>query len=796
MRDEKKTRKQLIEELSELRRQNAELRGSCGDSGAVEALRNSELRLNQAQHIAHIGDWDWDVATNKVCWSDELYRIYGYQPCEISPDYALIVDTMHPDSRGEFLEAIAAALEGERPFEMDYTFFRKDGSGAALHTIGKVLYDSEGNAQRMVGIVQDITQPKRAQEALRESEEKFRGIFDNANDGILITDISTKKFTLANRTICRMIGYSMEEMLSLSVENIHPAEELPGIIAEFDKQMKGEKAVARNLPVLRKDGSVFYADIGTTKMTIGGEQCAIGIFRDITDRMKMEEAVRSSREFIESILNTVDEAFIVIDREYRIVMANSAYGSQENMPVPDIIGRHCFEISHRGDRPCHEHGEECAVRHSFENGEPYACVHRHYNRGGGVIYVETKSYPLKDTSGAVTSAIEVIKNITDKHLLEEQLLRTQKLEAVGLLAGGIAHDFNNLLQGVFGSISLAKMFPDSEGKAARMLEGAETALTQARNLTRQLLTFSKGGEPVKKTISLPAVIHNSVKFALSGSNVNYVCSIDDDLRLVEADEGQINQVMHNIVINASEAMPEGGTIRILVRNVQLDAKSGLPLAKGNYVRIAIEDQGTGIPDSHLSRIFDPYFTTKRKGSGLGLTTSYSIIKKHGGLLDARSQLGAGSTFFIYLPASEELLPQEKGQDRGLCLGKGRILVMDDEEVVRTVASHMLEGLGYDVDLAENGEEAIERYSDAMDKRRPFDAVILDLTVRGGMGGRETIKKMLEIDPEVRAVVSSGYSADAVAADYSHYGFRAVLTKPYELEDLGSILHSLTHGKNK
>jgi PAS domain S-box-containing protein len=793
MRDEEKTKRQLIEELVELRQQNATLKKSRCDDRPENLLRISELRLNEAQHIAHIGDWEWDIATNEVCWSDELYRIYGYKPLEISPDYGLIVGAMHPHSKQEFLEAIAAALKGQRPFEMDYTFFRKDGSVAVLHTIGKVLCDADGNAKRMVGTVQDITEQQRAQEALRESEEKFRSIFDKANDGILIADVSTKKFTVANKTICEMLGYSMAEIMNLSIRDIHPGEELPRVLAEFDMQPRGEKAVAGNVPVLRRDGSVFYADIGTTTITLGGERFAIGIFHDITERRKMEEALRNSREFIGSILDTVDDAFIVVDKHYTIVLANSAYSTQESMPVRDIIGRHCFEISHKSDKPCFERGEECAVRHSFEKGEPHACVHRHYNKDGGIIYVETKSYPLKDASGGVISAIEVIKNITDKHLLEEQLLRTQKLEAVGLLAGGIAHDFNNLLQGVFGSISLARMFSEKEGRVSEMLEGAEAALNQARNLTKQLLTFSKGGEPVKRVISLSSVIHNAVKFALSGSNVNYRLSLDDDLRPVEADEGQINQVMHNIVLNAGEAMPDGGTINIEVRNVTLDAKSSLPLSKGSYVQIAIGDSGTGIPDSHLSRIFDPYFTTKRKGSGLGLTTSYSIIKKHGGLLDVKSQLGLGSIFFIYLPASEEetLLP-EKARGEDVLTGRGRILVMDDEEVVRTVACHMIEGLGYEVDPAENGEQAVGKYSDAMKTGRPFDAVILDLTVRGGMGGRETIKRMVEMDPAVRAIVSSGYSADTIAADYKNYGFKAVLVKPYELEELGRVLHSLTH----
>jgi two-component system cell cycle sensor histidine kinase/response regulator CckA len=760
-----------------------------------EALRISEARFNEAQHIAHIGNWEWDTLTNNVYWSDELYRIYGYQPHEISPDYGLIVAAMHPDSRQEFLEAIAAALKGQRPFEMDYTFFRKDGSEAVLHTIGKVLYDSEG-AERMAGTVQDITEHKRAQEAMRESEEKFRSIFDKANDGILIADISTKKFTLANRKICDMLGYPMEEMLNLSIEDIHPPVDLPRVLAEFDKQTKGETAVAANLPVMRRDGSIFYADIGTTIITLKGERCAIGIFHDITQRMKMEEALRSSRAFIENVLDTVDEAFIVIDKDYRIIMANNAYGKQENLPVRDIVGRRCFEISHGSDKPCYERGEECVVRHSFEEGQPHACIHKHYNNGGDVIYVETKSYPLRDVSGMVTSVIEVIKNITDKHLLEEQLLRTQKLEAVGLLAGGIAHDFNNLLQGVFGSISVAKMISDKEGKVSEMLEGAEAALHQARNLTKQLLTFSKGGEPVKRVVALPSVIHSAVKFALSGSNVNYIASIDDNLRLVEADEGQINQVMHNIVLNAVEAMPDGGTIRIAVKNVTVDGQSSLSLRKGDYVQIAIEDSGTGIPDSHISRIFDPYFTTKRKGSGLGLTTSYSIVKKHDGLMDVESHLGRGSTFFIYLPASgERLLSQAQEQQKALLPGKGRILVMDDEEVVRTIAGLMVEGLGYEVDLAKNGEEATEKYSDALKAGHPFDAVILDLTVRCGMGGRETIRKMAEMDSEVLAIVSSGYSADTIVADYRQYGFKAVLSKPYAIEELGRVLHSLIKTEN-
>jgi nitrogen-specific signal transduction histidine kinase/CheY-like chemotaxis protein len=409
--------------------------------------------------------------------------------------------------------------------------------------------------------------------------------------------------------------------------------------------------------------------------------------------------------------------------------------------------------------------------------------------------VETKAFPLKDAAGNVTSAIEVINNMTDKHLLEEQILRTQKLEAVGLLAGGLAHDFNNLLQGVFGNISMAKMFSDKGGKAYAMLEGAETALYQATNLTKQLLTFSKGGEPVKRVIDLPSLVDNAVKFSLSGSNVNYRSAVDDRLWPVEADDGQINQVIHNIVLNACEAMPDGGTVAIEMQNVTINEKNSLPLKQGKYVQLDIKDSGTGISASHLPKIFDPYFTTKKKGSGLGLATSYSIVTKHGGMITASSQLGVGSVFSIYLPASGKSIVPAEVQAGGLLTGKGRILIMDDEEIVRSVAGHMIESLGYEVDFSENGEQAIEKYSAAKRSNRPFNAVILDLTVRGGMGGKEAVGRLAEIDPEVRAIVSSGYSADDIISNYREYGFQEVLSKPYQIDVLGRVLYNLLHREN-
>lgn len=516
----------------------------------------------------------------------------------------------------------------------------------------------------------------------------------------------------------------------------------------------------------------------------------IELVRDITERKTVEDSLRQSEQFVRNILDTVDEGFIVIARDYRILTANKAYCSQVGGCDETVIGRKCHEVSHRSARPCYDDGEQCAVRKVFETGQPSSALHRHTDTKGALLYVETKAFPLKDASGAVNSVIETINNITEKHLLEEERLKTQKLEAIGTLAGGIAHDFNNLLQGVFGYISMARMTLADRDRALAMLDQAEQALHLSVNLTTQLLTFSKGGKPRKKIIMPRPVIENAAKFALSGSSADLSLSFDEDLWAVDADEGQLGQVIQNIVLNADQAMPEGGAVDVAARNIKGPVKDHPQLPDGNYVGISIRDSGIGIPEQYLQKIFDPYFTTKEKGSGLGLATSYSIIRNHGGLIDVISRPGGGSTFSIYLPAvAMESRVREIRADSPAAR-KGKILVMDDEIIILNIAREMIRALGHEVALTENGEAAIEEYLAAIEAGKPFDVVILDLTIRGGMGGREALQRLLAIDPGVRAVVSSGYSGDAVVSDHKKYGFKARLTKPYKIEGLRDTLNIL------
>jgi len=373
---------------------------------------------------------------------------------------------------------------------------------------------------------------------------------------------------------------------------------------------------------------------------------------------------------------------------------------------------------------------------------------------------------------------ELRDEIVKREKMEGELHRAQKLESIGLLAGGIAHDFNNLLTGIISNLSLARMFIKPEERIFKYLSESEKASFRAHDLTLQLLTFSKGGAPVKKVSEIGQIIRDSASFALRGSNIRCDYAISPGLWAAELDEGQISQVINNLIINADQAMPNGGLISVSGDNVTLDSKDALPLVPGNYIRLAIADSGIGIPRDLIPKIFDPYFTTKQKGSGLGLATSYSIIQKHNGLLTVDSVVGGGTTFSIYLPATGNEAPHREFVHEELCAGRGRILVMDDEEMVRSAAGEILEFAGYEVEFANDGAEAINLYRQGKQSGTSFDAVIMDLTVPGAMGGKEAVTELHAIDPDVRAIVSSGYSNDPVVADYIQYGFCGVISKPY------------------
>ena len=392
----------------------------------------------------------------------------------------------------------------------------------------------------------------------------------------------------------------------------------------------------------------------------------------------------------------------------------------------------------------------------------------------------------------------LLKRFSEKNILEEELLRLKKLESVGVLAGGIAHDFNNLLTAISGNVSLAKMYLSANDKAYSFLEKVEHVSIRASDLTRQLVALSREGDPIKRPAVIDDLIKKAALFSLSGSNVRCEFTVSLALLPVLCDEGQIRQVIHNMVLNARDAMTGGGLVTISATNTDVIGSQGLLLPEGDYVAITITDRGVGIPEQTMLRIFEPYFTTKetcnQKKLGLGLSICYSIIQAHGGHITVRSKPGEGTTFIIYLPVAKSKKTTGQNSVDVPPTGSARVLIMDDEDAVRTIAVEMLQHMGCEVESAGDGTEAIGLFKKALQTGAPFDVVILDLTVAGGMGGEETIKKLVEIDPKVKAIVSSGYSNVRVMSDYSSFGFRGVLAKPFNIFDLGKSVFSLKNAE--
>jgi PAS domain S-box-containing protein len=405
-------------------------------------------------------------------------------------------------------------------------------------------------------------------------------------------------------------------------------------------------------------------------------------------------------------------------------------------------------------------------------------------RDGTRRNISDSGSPINNPDNEIIGAVLVFRDITEEKRIEAELLKIKKLESVGVLAGGIAHDFNNILVAILGNVSLARQRLKNSEDADALLENTEKAALRAKNLTSQLLTFSRGGEPVLETASLESMIKESAEFVLRGSNVKITWDIPVDLWLVNIDSSQIGQVVQNIVLNARQAMLEEGEVKITCRNCQ-NCGTGKKDVRGRCVRVIISDNGVGISDDVLPKIFDPYFTTKEDGSGLGLAICHSIINKHGGNIHVDSSPGSGTTFTLQLQVSKEQkidqLPVSSPSISGT--GKARILIMDDDQMIRELSRQMLEYLGHYVVTSKDGREALEIYAEAMRNNQPFDLIMMDLTIPGGMGGKKTIKELLKIDPEACAIVSSGYSHDPVMADYTKYGFKAVVVKPYQIDDL-------------
>ncbi|MDD5307962.1 MAG: PAS domain-containing protein [Deltaproteobacteria bacterium] len=498
---------------------------------------------------------------------------------------------------------------------------------------------------------------------------------------------------------------------------------------------------------------------------------------------RSEMAVLAEKERLyRSLVESAEDVIFVVDRDGRVKYANPFAARWLGRTGDSIVGRTVPELF----PPSVSARQTANLRKVFDTGESLH-VTAITALDSRETWLESWLIPSRNGAGEVVAVIGMSRDVTARQRALEEAAKAQRLEALGVLAGGIAHDFNNILSAIMGNISLAKLRLRGDPAALERLDEAERACPRARDLTRHLLTFAKGGAPQKTVVSIRRLLDDSAEFALSGSTCNVAMDIETDLLPAEVDGSQISQVVQNLVINAAQAMPRGGTILVSARNAVVEPGGPLPLAPGRYVEVAVTDFGQGIAPEHLARIFDPYFTTKEHGTGLGLATTYSIIKRHDGHVLAESRPGAGTTFRFFLPATDREPTGSVRTEPQRAMGGGRILFMDDERSLRDVAAEMLRDMGYEVTCARDGAEAACRYAEARKEGRPFAVAILDLTVQGGMGGREAGASILEIDPSARIIVSSGYSEDPIMSEYRSHRFYGAVAKPYGFSDLADVI---------
>lgn len=618
--------------------------------------------------------------------------------------------------------------------------------------------------------------------------EKFSKAFYLSPIMMSITTLDDGRFIEINDSFASFLGFQREELIGQTTVGLnlwaHPEERQKVVNMLKSPGSSG----TMEIELRRKDIKMIVGHFTFKLFQLGEKKYILATVTDITKHKETEKMFLESEHRYRSLVELLPVAMLVHSEGKIVFINDEAVTLLGGTSARDFTGKPILDFVHPD---YHEVGRQ-RIQDIYEKRRDAELLEEKFVRlDGGVIDVEVAArivgYQGKPASQAV------IIDITERKRIEEELQKVRKLESVGLLAGGIAHDFNNILTAIMGNITLSLLKLPQSSKVHALLKSAEKAVLRASDLTQQLLTFSKGGYPVKEDASIKELVMESANFVLRGSNVSCSSSFADDLLLLEVDKGQISQVIQNLILNAVQAMPEGGVVEVTVENAALKSGEISLLPPGEYIKIAFKDYGIGINKRHLQKIFDPYFTTKKKGSGLGLSIVYSIVKKHNGTITVESEPGKGTVFTVYLPASEkkEMLPPDARQEEDLPgRGSGAVLIMDDDPAVRKIGTLMLESLGYTVTCVEDGKEALELYKKAKQVGHPFDVVIMDLTVPGGMGGEKAVKELTAFDPEAKVVVVSGYSNDPVMANYKKYGFSGMLPKPIVLEDLHKLLNQL------
>jgi PAS domain S-box-containing protein len=746
---------------------------------AEEKLQRSEAKFRTIVENSFEGIAFCD-ATGKVFYRSPTYvKIDGY--CDEERIGHSGFEKVHPDDLNKVKTLWRQIMQSPRMhIRSEFRTPHKDGTWRWLEAIAVNMLD-DLCIQAIVITSRDVTARKRAEESLRESENRYRQLFESLPIGIGISDMQGRVLS-SNPAMQLITGYDSESWNEVK---------LPDTFKNIDERNKLIDVIQKNgfvreweARLLRKNGEAYIALLNIDLIELNGEKVFLTNVQDITERKKAEEQLVKTSERLS--LATTSGRLGVWDWDLR----NNTMVWDDRMIELYGITRNTFPGTidawsnglHTDDRQRATEESNLALAGKKDFNTSFRVVHP----DGTVKHIKADGMVIRAPDGSAIRMIGINRDISESVKIDEALRNAQKLESLGILAGGIAHDFNNLLGGIYGYIDLAGESAKSK-KVSLYLSKAMNTIERSRGLTRQLLTFAKGGAPVMAIGPLFPHIQETAQFALSGSNAACTFDIAQDLWPCDFDKNQIGQVVDNIIINAVQAMPDGGVITLSAENVTFCKDRHATLGPGDYIRISFTDHGIGIPQEILPRIFDPFYTTKASGHGLGLATCYSIIKRHGGAIDVESEPGKGTAFHVFLPAATGGDVAENGKTAPPFKGKGCFVVMDDEEVMRETIGGMLESLGYSVIYAKDGDEAIDAFS--AKAKRQIAGAIFDLTVPGGAGGKEAIVEVRKLYPDIPVFVASGYADDPVMADPTKHGFTASICKPFRKADLAEMLRN-------
>ena len=701
----------------------------------------------------------------------------------------------------ELIRAVQQAITGIETNE--FSFYEARSSAAARQQVWRMIGLSALAALAVALLISSNSYSfvlvRRQLSKLSDAEMRIRTIIEGILDGMITVD-EPGTIRSMNRAAEKMFGCVKNEMIGHNFTKLVPkayATELDSepTLTAWNDFAKRTGTTALAVGQTRRN-TTFPIEISLSEMVLDGKTLYVAMIRDVTERKRFEQEIASEKENLAVTLRSIGDGVITTDVQGKIIMINNAAETLTGWSSAEAVGqplKTVFKISI--DLAAQARAQRDGYRteaHSILLSLPDSATL--ISRDSSERLVEQVASPIRDNKNEVAGVVLVFRDITERQRSEGERRKAEALEQLGLLAGGIAHDFNNLLTAIIGNISLASLLLPPNNEMTGRLNDAKNASLRARDLAQQLLTFARGGSPIKKMASIGRLIQDTVSFSLRGSHSRSEFALGADLWQAEIDAGQISQVIANLVVNADQAMPSGGTLHVSCENYRHSNINGsssvIDLPPGNYVRVSITDEGVGIPERYLKRIFDPYFTTKPKGNGLGLASTYSIIKNHQGLITVQSEINVGSTFTIYLPAAVRASAAEEKQRSTTdpITGHGRVLIVDDEEAIRDLVEFTLSHLGYSVSTAATALAGVDLYRQQLEAGERFDLVILDLTLPGGMGGKEALKHLIEIDADVNAIVSSGYATDATMSRYQDFGFRGVIAKPYEATELGRIVH--------